>query len=43
MPFIEQKSPKQEIVQWASYTPVHSYNILIITHVLSSASDLGDN
>ena len=41
MPFIKQKSSKQEIVQWASYSPVHSYNILAITHVLGFASDLG--
>ena len=27
----------------ASYTPVHLYNILIITHVLGLASDLGNN
>ena len=27
----------------ASYTPVHSYNILVITHVLGFISDLGDN
>jgi len=26
-----------------SYAPVHSYNILAITHVLGFASDLGNN
>ena len=26
-----------------SYTLVHLYNILVITHVLGFASDLGDN
>ena len=40
---IQDRFPPESRLWWVGYKIVHSYNILVITHVLGFTSDLGNN